>query len=44
LWPFLLALAIALNLAELVLRKWRGLWEGLLGWRSRAGIQPAKLT
>jgi hypothetical protein len=25
----LLALAIALNLAELLLRKWRGLWEGL---------------
>ncbi|MGA2736563.1 MAG: VWA domain-containing protein [Bryobacteraceae bacterium] len=36
LWPFLLALAIALNLAELVLRKWRGLWEGLLGWRRGA--------
>ncbi len=29
LWPGLLALAIALNLAELVMRKWRGLWEGL---------------
>jgi uncharacterized protein YegL len=29
LWPMLLALAIALNLAELLLRKWRGLWEGL---------------
>jgi len=36
LWPFLLALAIALNVAELVLRKWRGLWEGLLGWRRSA--------
>jgi len=36
LWPGLLALALALNLAELVLRKWRGLWEGLLGWRRRA--------
>jgi len=29
LWPGLLALAILLNLAELVLRKWRGLLEGL---------------
>ncbi|HLY16067.1 MAG TPA: VWA domain-containing protein [Bryobacteraceae bacterium] len=29
LWPFLLALAIALNIAELVLRKWRGLLENL---------------
>jgi len=27
LWPMLLALAIALNLAELLLRKWRGLWK-----------------
>jgi len=25
LWPGLLALAIALNLAELILRKWKGL-------------------
>jgi Ca-activated chloride channel homolog len=33
LWPLLLALAIALNLVELVLRKWRGLWEGLRLWR-----------
>ncbi len=32
-WPFLLALAIALNVTELVQRKWRGLWEGLRGWR-----------
>ena len=29
LWPGLLALALLLNLAELVLRKWRGLCEGL---------------
>jgi uncharacterized protein YegL len=29
LWPFLLGLALALNLAELLLRKWRGLWENL---------------
>jgi Ca-activated chloride channel family protein len=33
LWPLLLGLAIALNLVELVLRKWPGLWEGLRGWR-----------
>src|SRR5450755_191205 len=38
LWPFLLALAIALNVAELVLRKWRGLWEGL---RMRRGTAAA---
>jgi hypothetical protein len=31
LWPGLLALAILLNLAELVLRKWRGLLEALRG-------------
>jgi hypothetical protein len=36
LWPFLLALAIGLNLAELFMRKWRGLWEGLLGGRTAA--------
>lgn len=29
LWPYLLALAIGLNLLELILRKWRGLWENL---------------
>jgi uncharacterized membrane protein len=29
LWPMLLALAIALNLLELVLRKWKGLLEAL---------------
>jgi hypothetical protein len=29
LWPYLLALALGLNLAELILRKWRGLWESL---------------
>jgi uncharacterized membrane protein len=29
LWPGLLALAVALNLAELVLRKWKGLLEAL---------------
>jgi len=37
LWPALLALAIGLNLAELVLRKWRGLWEGL---RLRRAAEP----
>jgi uncharacterized protein YegL len=39
LWPFLLALALALNVAELVLRKWRGLWEGL---RLRRGAAEAR--
>jgi hypothetical protein len=29
LWPGLLALAVLLNLAELVLRKWKGLLEAL---------------
>ena len=29
LWPGLLALAILLNLAELILRKWKGLAETL---------------
>jgi hypothetical protein len=29
LWPGLLALAILMNLAELVLRKWKGLLEAL---------------
>ena len=29
LWPGLLALAIALNLAELVVRKWKGLLEAV---------------
>jgi len=29
LWPGLLALAVALNLAELVLRKWKGVLEAL---------------
>ncbi len=29
LWPGLLALAVALNLAELILRKWKGVWEAL---------------
>jgi hypothetical protein len=28
LWPGLLGLAIALNLAELVMRKWKGVMEG----------------
>src|SRR5262249_56544117 len=39
LWPVLLALAILLNLIELVMRKWKGLLEAL-GWRERAP-QPA---
>jgi hypothetical protein len=29
LWPGLLALALLLNLSELVLRKWKGLLEAL---------------
>jgi hypothetical protein len=29
LWPGLLALAVALNLAELILRKWKGVIEAL---------------
>ncbi len=32
LWPGLLALAVLLDLAELLMRKWKGLMEGL-GWR-----------
>lgn len=36
LWPGLLGLALALNLAELILRKWKGLTEGL-----RPQPQPA---
>jgi hypothetical protein len=35
LWPALLAFAIALNLAELVMRKWKGLLEAV-GLRPRA--------
>ncbi len=37
LWPGLLTLAILLNLAELVLRKWRGLLEAIRG-KSEPGI------
>jgi len=36
LWPFLLALAVILNLAELVQRKWRGLWDTVRTWRGAA--------
>ena len=36
LWPGLLALAIALNLIELALRKWKGILETLRGIRSPA--------
>ncbi|MBM3774675.1 MAG: VWA domain-containing protein, partial [Acidobacteria bacterium] len=39
LWPGLLALAILLNLAELVMRKWRGLAESL-----RIAPRPAPAT
>jgi len=31
LWPALIALAIALNLIELILRKWKGIWSTLKG-------------
>ncbi len=31
LWPGLLALAIVLNLAELILRKWRGILDAFHG-------------
>lgn len=31
LWPGFVALAILLNLVELVMRKWKGIIEGLLG-------------
>ena len=41
LWPGLLALAILLNLIELVLRKWRGLIEALRG-TPVAGMLPAR--
>jgi hypothetical protein len=34
LWPGLLALAIAVNLAELIVRKWKGLLEAI-GLRPR---------
>ncbi len=37
LWPLLLALAIFLNLAELLLRKGRGLWESLRPRRADTG-------
>jgi uncharacterized protein YegL len=38
LWPLLLGLAILLNLAELVMRKWRGILESFRGSRA---VQPA---
>ena len=34
LWPGLLVLALVLNLAELVMRKWQGLLAAL-GWKGR---------
>ena len=44
LWPGLLALAILLNLAELIHRKWKGLIEFVSRWygerRRRAGPEP----
>ena len=41
LWPVLLALAILLNLAELVLRKWKGILEALNLGKPAAGIVQA---
>jgi uncharacterized membrane protein len=41
LWPGLLALAILLNLGELILRKWRGLIEALRG-KPEPGILVAR--
>jgi hypothetical protein len=41
LWPALLALAVLLNLTELILRKWKGLWDAL---RQPARPTPASLT
>jgi len=38
LWPGLLGLAVFLNLAELILRKWKGVWEGFR--RQAAAPQP----
>jgi Ca-activated chloride channel family protein len=35
LWPGLLAIALLLNLIELVMRKWRGIIESIRGGRSR---------
>jgi hypothetical protein len=39
LWPGLLALALALNLAELILRKWRGVLDA---FRPAANTQTAE--
>ena len=39
LWPGLLALALLLNLLELVMRKWKGLVDAFRG--KRADVQPA---
>jgi uncharacterized membrane protein len=39
LWPGLLALAVACNLAELILRKWKGVLEA---FRPRAAAEPAE--
>jgi hypothetical protein len=44
LWPGLLALAIGLNLAELLMRKWRGLWEGLGLWGGPRGLPTSEQT
>jgi len=41
LWPELLALAVALNLAELVLRKWKGILEALHLKQPVSSTEPA---
>ena len=38
LWPGLLALALLLNLAELILRKWKGILEAFRGRRTAAAL------
>ncbi len=38
LWPGLLALALLLNLAELILRKWKGIFEALQGRRPAVAL------
>jgi hypothetical protein len=41
LWPGLLGMAILLNLAELIMRKWKGLVEAIRSPRAPRGTSPA---
>ena len=41
LWPALLALALLLNLAELILRKWKGVAEALHLTKPETADAPA---